>query len=247
LTAVIETCFEDRPQRLGSLEPKPDGLPFEELLAPQFVAQRAYEISQGLNKARVEHSRDATAVTNHARREDQDTTHMSTLDTEGMAVALTMSIGPHFGLRSTDASFGLFPAKSYRMSVDPVPGARDVTEMTPAIISRGGRVLLSLGGAGSERIPGAVAQTIVNVVDRGLGLAEAVQAPRVNFKDGCPRVHASAGHEVIEALRAHWSCVEVSHHGHENHLGIVQAVGERKDGQLEGAADPSWDGAFRVV
>lgn len=247
LAAIIETCFEDRPQRLGSLDPKPDGLPFEELIDPHFVAKRADAISQRLTKGSVRPSRDAPEFATQARREDQDTTHLSALDTGGMAVALTMSIGPHFGLRSTDASFGLFPAKSYRMGSDPVPGARDVTEMTPVIVSRGGRVLLSLGGAGSERIPGAVAQTIVNVVDRGLSLAEALRAPRVNFKDGCPRVHANAGHAVIEALRSRWSRVEVHAPGHESHLGIVQVVGESPDGRPDGAADPSWDGTCRVA
>lgn len=247
LAAIIETCFEDRPQRLGSLEPKPDGLPFEALIDPHFVAKRGDAISQSLINGSVPHARVASELPTQALREDQDTTHLSALDASGMAVALTMSIGPHFGLRSTDTSFGLFPAKSYRMGSDPVPGARDVTEMTPAIVSRGGRVLLSLGGAGSERIPGAVAQTIVNVVDRGLGLPEALRAPRVNFKDGCPRVHADAGHEVIEALRAHWSRVEVHALGHESHLGIVQVVGERADGRLDGAADPSWDGTCRVA
>jgi gamma-glutamyltranspeptidase/glutathione hydrolase len=247
LAAVIETCFDDRPQRLGSLDPKPDGLPFEELLDPHFVAKRADAISEGLALEGARSFCDAPALVTHARNEDQDTTHLSTLDTGGIAVSLTMSIGPHFGLRGTDASFGLFPAKSYRMGSDPVPGARDVTEMTPAIISRGGRVLLSIGGAGSERIPGAVAQTIVNVVDRGLALPEALRAPRVNFKDGCPRVHADAGHEVIEALRSRWSRVEVHPLGHESHLGIVQVVGERADGRLDGAADPSWDGTCRVA
>lgn len=246
LAAVIETCFEDRPQRLGSLEPKPDGLAFEELIDANFVARRVDAISRRLAKASGEPLREAPSGAS-PRREDQDTTHLSTLDSGGMAIALTLSIGPHFGLRGTDASFGLFPAKSYRMSVDPVPGVRDVTEMTPVIVSRGGRVLLSLGGAGSERIPGAVAQTIVNVVDRGLGLDDAVRAPRVNFKDGGPRVHGDAGVDVIEALRSRWSRVEVSAPGHENHLGIVQVVGERMEGGLEGAADPSWDGTCRVA
>jgi gamma-glutamyltranspeptidase/glutathione hydrolase len=119
--------------------------------------------------------------------------------------------------------------------------------MTPVIVSRGGQVILALGGAGSERIPGAVVQTIINVIDRGQGLGEALRTPRVNVKDGCPRVHASAGDEVIAALRSGWSQVEVCGHGHESHLGLVHVVGELEDGFLDGAADPSWDGSSRIV
>lgn len=244
LIAVIETCFADRPQRLGSLEPKPDGHAFETLIDPSFITARTEEIVSRLAKAPPP----ALPIgTSPEDTEDQDTTHLSTLDAEGASVALTMSIGPHFGLRATDSVFGLLPAKSYRMSIDPIPRARDVTEMSPVIVTRGNRVLLSTGGAGSERIPGAVVQTIINVVDRGLSLTEAVRRPRVNIKEGHPRVHSDAGKEVIAAIRARWPDVLVSDRGHEHHLGLVQAVGQTADGLTDGAADSSWDGTCERV
>lgn len=244
LIAVIETCFADRPQRLGSLEPKPDGYAFETLIDASFVTARAEELERRLAEAAPAAP---LADTSTEETEDQDTTHLSTLDGEGASVALTMSIGPHFGLRATDSFYGLLPAKSYRMSNDPIPGARDVTEMSPVIVTRGEQVLLSVGGAGSERIPGAVAQTIINVVDRGLSLTEAVRRPRVNIKDCHPRVHADAGDEVIAAVRARWPGTQVSARGHEHHLGLVQAVGQTADGLTDGAADSSWDGTCEVV
>ncbi|MCK1492455.1 gamma-glutamyltransferase [Bradyrhizobium sp. 180] len=244
LIAVIETCFADRPQRLGSLEPKPNGLAFETLIAPDFISGRAAAIVRRLAEAPSAPSiGKGPALLN----EDRDTTHLSTLDADGGTVALTMSIGPHFGLCATDALFGLFPAKSFRMERDPVPGARDVTEMSPVIVTRGDRVLLSAGAAGSERIPGAIAQVIVNVVDRGLSIAEAVRRPRVNVTEDRPRVHADAGAEVITALMERWPNLQVSTRGHKNHLGIVHAVGQDESGKPVGAADDAWDGLSIAV
>ncbi|WP_394889962.1 gamma-glutamyltransferase [Mesorhizobium sp. AaZ16] len=244
LVDVIETCFGDRPQRLGSLEPKPGGYALEALIAPDFVAARAAEIAR-----RLAEDTPAVGLTKAPTAKmirDKDTTHLSTLDAEGATVSMTMSIGPHFGLRATDATFGLLPAKSYRMTRDPVPGARDVTEMSPVIVMRGNRVLLSVGAAGSELIPGAIVQVIVNVVDRGFSLAESLRAPRVNVSQSGVGIQVEVGAEVIGTLRARWPDLEMSGEG-SDHLGVVQAVGHNADGLPDGAADEAWDGSWVAV
>ncbi len=56
--------------------------------------------------------------------------------------------------------------------------------MAPTVVMRDGEVELVLGSAGSNRIRSALLQTIVAVVDHGLGAQEAVDAPRVHFEDG---------------------------------------------------------------
>jgi len=56
--------------------------------------------------------------------------------------------------------------------------------MAPSIVLRDEEVELVLGSAGSNRIRSALLQTIVGVVDRGLGAEQAVGAPRVHFEDG---------------------------------------------------------------
>ncbi|WP_352706819.1 gamma-glutamyltransferase [Mesorhizobium sp. M0598] len=244
LVTVIEACFADRPQRLGSLQPKPGGLAFETLINSDFIAARAVEIAECINENSV---RVARAVPPTVKATEQkDTTHLSTLDAQGATVALTMSIGPHFGLRATDPAFGLLPAKSYRMGSDPVPNARDVTEMSPVIVTRGERVILSVGAAGSELIPGAVVQAIINVVDRGASLSEALRMPRVNVAESAVCTHDEVGPEVIALLRGRWPGLSVISGGGD-HLGVVQAVGHDADGHPYGAADPAWDGTCAVV
>ena len=91
-----------------------------------------------------------------AAAEDRDTTHLSVVDAAGMRVALTQSIGPHFGARVADPETGILIPPSYRMAEAPAPGARDVTEQCPCLLDIGA-ARYALGGAGSERIPGAVA------------------------------------------------------------------------------------------
>ena len=240
LLLTIRRAFADRPQRLGTLEPKPFGLALETLVSGPFVSECVAQISAEL--AVPEGAAWARPRAPIAEMEDQDTTHLSAIDANGSTVSLTCSIGPHFGLRVTDPTFGLLPAKSYRMETDPVPGARDVTEMSPVIVSREDRPVLVLGGAGSERIPGAVVQVIVNFIDRGLRLNDAVRFPRVNIMNGAPRVHADIGRRVIADLVNHGLTPEISNRGHINHLGIVHAVGMDMTGCISGAADDAWDG-----
>nr|WP_123149723.1 gamma-glutamyltransferase [Mesorhizobium delmotii] len=114
LIAVIETCFADRPQRLGSLEAKPGGLAFETLIAPDFVAARAAEIARRMAEDSPAVAPDEAPTTKVT--EGKDTTHLSALDAEGATVALSMSIGPYFGLRATDAAFGLLPRSGTQSS-----------------------------------------------------------------------------------------------------------------------------------
>ncbi len=73
-------------------------------------------------------------------------------------------------------------------------GRRMPSMMAPSVVLRDGEVELVLGSAGSNRIRSALLQTIVGVVDRGLGVREAVDAPRVHFEDGV--VFAEPGIDV---------------------------------------------------
>lgn len=248
-------ALSDRPQAIGTLEPKTFGLPYETLVDRAFCERRAALVQALIDGERAPRLAPAAAAPvaahgpahGHGREagpgDDPDTTHLSVIDAEGASVAMTCSIGPHFGARVADPVHGVLLAHSYRMASDPKPGARDETEMSPVIVTRNGKLLLSLGAAGSERIPGAIAQVIVNVVDRGLDLPAAIAFPRVNVKEGAIRLHEDAGEDVARALRARGYAFARSARGHLEHLGVVHACGAGDRGGWVGAADPAWDGA----
>ncbi len=62
------------------------------------------------------------------------------------------------------------------------PGKRMLSSMTPTIVLKDGKPVLLLGARGGGRIPTAVAQVILNVIDFGLPLQDAVDAPRIHYQ-----------------------------------------------------------------
>lgn len=245
LVLVIRQALDDRPQHLRTLEPREGGVAVAQLASCAHAKRRAAAILAELAGLPAPELPGAADLSAPSEMIDQDTTHASVLDDEGNCVSFTCSIGPHFGQAVADPEHGVLLARSYQLETRPQPGARDVTEMCPTIVTRDGKLLLALGAAGSERIPGAVMQVLVNVIDRGLGLPQAVAFPRVTMMRNQARAHADAGPEVIGALRAWGTTPEISAGGHVNHLGIVHAVGKSPEGRAIGAADPAWDGAVR--
>lgn len=237
---VIGQAMEDRPQMLGTLAPKPGGLSLDVISSQEFARERAERIRQQMSRpATMPPQPEAMLLDGH------DTTHLSVMDAEGNAVALTTSIGPRFGARVATPELGFLYAHSYRMRSSPEPRARDYTEMTPTIVLRNGKPFLVLGAAGSERIPGAILHVLSNVIDRGMLLEQAVAAPRVFSPDGKRvRVHDDTPAAVVEALRAHGFVLELVPRGISRHLGIAQAVlFDAASGEFAGAADPVYDGS----
>ena len=122
---------------------------------------------------------------------DRDTTHLSVVDAEGNAVALTGSLGRTWG--STWVTPGLgFPynafLEGYELEDPASPqylraGTRSRAMVAPTILLRGKRAELVVGAAGSVRIPASVVNAVVGFVDRGLGVAEAVAAPRAIWSE----------------------------------------------------------------
>ena len=118
-------------------------------------------------------------------------------------------------------------------------GRRMPSMMAPSIVLREGEVELVLGSAGSNRIRSALLQTIVGVVDRGLGAEEAVRAPRIHFEDGVvyaePGVGLNGLDPELQAVR--FGALNLF-------FGGVQAVErDAATGALSGGGDPRRGGA----
>jgi gamma-glutamyltranspeptidase/glutathione hydrolase len=165
------------------------------------------------------------------------TTHISVIDSAGLACSTTCTNGegsgvvvPGTGMHLNNVmgeedlnplGFHLHPA-----------GRRMPSMMAPSIVMRDGEVELVLGSAGSNRIRSALLQTIVAVVDRGLDVREAVDAPRVHFEDGA--VFAEPGVDLGELDE---STQVIRFGSHNLFFGGVQAA-LRSEGALSGAGDP---------
>jgi gamma-glutamyltranspeptidase/glutathione hydrolase len=132
-----------------------------------------------------------------AAREGTHTTHYSIADRFGNAVAVTYTLNDWFGARVTAAGTGVllnnemddFTAKAgvanmYGLVQSDTnriePGKRPLSSMTPTIVTRDGKPWMIVGTPGGSRIITAVMQTMLNVIDFGLDLQEAVDAPRIH-------------------------------------------------------------------
>jgi gamma-glutamyltranspeptidase/glutathione hydrolase len=116
-------------------------------------------------------------------------------------------------------------------------GRRMPSMMAPTIVMHDGEVELVLGSAGSNRIRSALLQTIVSVVDRGMGARDAVEAPRVHFEDG-----TVFGEPGIDLSQLAGDLRTVPFHERNLFFGGVQAALSR-DGRFSGAGDPRRGGA----
>ncbi len=176
------------------------------------------------------------------------TTHISVLDREGWACAVTASAGSASGvivpgtgvhLNNMLGEQDLNPLGFHRHA----PGRRLPSMMSPTIVLRDGVPELAVGSAGSNRIRSAILQTIVRCLDEGLLAQEAVDAPRVHYEDGV--VYVEPGIDVA-ALDA--AGFEVSAFRERNlFFGGAQAAAREPDGSFSGGGDPRRGGAAVVV
>ena len=130
-----------------------------------------------------------------APHEGTNTTHFSIVDRDGNAVALTYTLNDWFGARVTAAgtgvllndemddftiklgvpnTFGLVQGQANAIA----PGKTPLSSMSPTIVTKDGKAFMVLGTPGGSRIITVVALTIINVVDYGMNIQEAVDAPR---------------------------------------------------------------------
>jgi gamma-glutamyltranspeptidase/glutathione hydrolase len=187
------------------------------------------------------------------------TTHISVLDGNGRACSVTCTNGegsgvvvPGTGMHLNNV-MGEEDLSPHGFHSHPA-GRRMPSMMAPSIVTRDDEVELVLGSAGSNRIRSALLQTIVGVVDRGLPVREAVNAPRAHFEDGIvyhepgiepaletpsPPAHGLGG--SMESTRE-----VVRFHDLNLFFGGVQAV-QRCGGELIGAGDPRRGGVAVVA
>ncbi len=175
------------------------------------------------------------------------TTHVSVLDAEGWACAVTSSNGEGSGvvvpgtgvhLNNVLGEEDLSPLGFHRQP----PGARLPSMMAPTAVLRDGVARLVVGSAGSNRIRSAVLQVIVNVLDRGMTAQDAVDAPRLHCdgdalyaEPGLPAAELAATGLPLTAFRSP-----------NLFFGGCQAVARHAaTGVLSGGADARRGGAVR--
>jgi gamma-glutamyltranspeptidase / glutathione hydrolase len=203
-TEAFRRAFFDRAEFLG--DPDFSKLPIAQLTDKKYAA--AWRATITLDRAtsskdlqrptifsELAQASDARQAAPVAPRESPHTTHYSVVDAAGNAVAVTTTINDWFGSRVTATGLGFllndemddFSAKQGAPNADGLiqgaansigPAKRPLSSMTPTIVLKDGKLFLVLGSPGSSRIITTVALAIMGVVDYGMNIQEAINAPR---------------------------------------------------------------------
>ena len=191
------------------------------------------------------------------REGGSDTTHFSVVDGNGMAVSNTYTIENAFGNRVVLPGLGFILNNemtdfNHRPGVTDqlgnigskpnlvAPGKRMLSSMCPTIVTRDGKLVLVTGSPGGRTIINTVACVIINVIDYGMSLADAVAAPRMHqqwFPDRIQHEPFPKFDQLKQSLTKYGHRVEASIQGDAHSIMIDPKTGERI-----GVADKRRDG-----
>jgi len=175
------------------------------------------------------------------------TTHLSCVDGDGLAVSVTASMGYGSGLvvpgtgipmNNTLGEPELNPKGFHALQ----PGERLISNMSPTVVSSEEGGLIALGSPGASRIPTAILQTVINVLDFGMALEDAVLAPRFHAEGDLFAYEAGARTADLDDYERVLSYETVN-----MFFGGVNAVRRTPVGRFEAAADPRRSGGIALV
>ena len=249
LTEAMRRAFVDRNRWLG--DPDFVHMPIERLLSKSYAATLRSQIDP---KRATPTPTDASG----SGGEPMETTHYSIVDAEGNAASVTTTLNGGFGsgvtvtgagflLNDEMDDFATAPGKPNMYGLvqgeaNAVQGGkRMLSAMTPSIVlDSAGNLQMVVGTPGGPTIITSVTQVILNVLDHGMSLPDAVAAPRIHHQalpDQTYWEHGGLSDQAVQALLA------MGHKLSERrgHSGIIAAI-QKTAGGWVGVADPRYAG-----
>jgi gamma-glutamyltranspeptidase/glutathione hydrolase len=245
LVEVMRRAYRDRATYLA--DPDYADVPIDRLTSKEYAS----ELRATIDAARATPS-DPTDV--KLSYESTETTHYSVVDADGMAVAVTYTLEAGYGSKITVSGAG-FLLNNEMGDFNGRPGLTDTTgligtdpnlarpeqrmlsSMTPTILARNGQLAAVVGSPGGRTIINSVLQVVLNFVDFEMGIAQAVDAPRLHHQWLPDIVRLEERYNIGSALGAlqqmgHQAVVRGSQ-GRTNCIAI-----DPENGWRIGAADP---------
>ncbi len=191
MVEAMRHTFVDRNFQLG--DPDFVSNPLEKLLSDSY----ATAIRNKIDPLKASSSKDVQPGTEP--HEGTETTHYSIVDSKGDAVSVTYTINAFFGAKVIAGETGFFLNDEMDdFTIKPgvpnlfglvqgktnviAPGKRPLSSMSPTIVTKNGKTFMVLGSPGGSRIITIVVEAIMNVVDYGMHVQEAVNAPRIHHQ-----------------------------------------------------------------
>ena len=183
LAEVLKIAFADRAACTG--DPDFVNVPVARLLSADYAAQRRAQIDP--QRAQPwQAGITAGHAAGSAAAESNNTTHITVADRDGLVVCATQTLNSLFGARYMVPGTGLIP-NNYLYVFNPrpglanslAPGKRVTSSMAPLIVLKDGQLRFALGLPGGLRIFPSAMQALINLIDHGMGLQQAIEAPRL--------------------------------------------------------------------
>jgi gamma-glutamyltranspeptidase / glutathione hydrolase len=245
LTEASRRAYADRARYIGDPDFVP-AIPVDRLLSKDYAASLRRTIQEGRASRSSPDRFDWPA-------ESAQTTHLSVVDKDRNAVSLTYTLEDEYGAKIVvpgagfllnnemgdfNAGPGLTTAEGL-IGTEPnlaAPGKRMVSSMTPAILAKDGKLFMAIGTPGGRYIINTVLQVIVNVVDFGMNIQEAIDAPRVHHQwlpDQIDYESRGLSPDTVALLRSRGHVLKEGWPWDSIPQGIVVSA----DGLLEGGSD----------
>ena len=262
ISEAYQRAFFDRAEFMG--DPDFSKIPVAQLIDKRYgnawretIAPRRATPSASLRRPSVFSQLDSYARSHPqpaATAEPDHTTHYSVVDSEGNAVSVTTTLNDAFGSRVIAAGLGFllndemddFTSKPgvpnlYGLIQGPAnaigPGKRPLSAMTPTIVLKNGKLFLVLGSPGGPTIITTVANILLGVVNYGLNIQQAVNAPRFHDQWMPDRIDLESTGTSPDTIGI------LEHMGHKvkvgrGYWGDAECIAvDEKTGELLGASD----------
>lgn len=251
LIEAMKRGYVDRARHLG--DPEFTKIP-DHLITKEYAAELRKSISLDHATKSIDLAKEIALT-----RESKETTHFSIVDADGMAVSNTYTLEESYGSRIVVKGAGFLlnnemgdfnwkpgvTTEKGRIGTPPnevAPGKRMLSSQTPTIVTRDGKLFLVTGSPGGRTITNTVLNVLVNVIDYGMEIQAAVDAPRTHhqwFPDEAKIERIATKPELLKGLKSLGQNVDVKKYsqGDAHTILIDPQTGIRK-----GAADRRTDG-----
>lgn len=199
---ALRIAWRDRNEFFG--DPEKVSVPIKQLLSSQHAEKMASAIRRAV--------KEGTAISQTIEpNPDEGTINITAADAHGNMIALTLTHGSSFGARVSVEELGMvlghgmwrFDPRPGRPN-SPGPGKRPINNMCPTIVTRGGKAIFAVGGAGGTRIPNSIYEVLINYVGLGATMQKAMQAPRIEtdgtLKLGVEKTHSSTEQSFLKQI-----------------------------------------------
>ncbi|WP_055446405.1 gamma-glutamyltransferase [Lacinutrix mariniflava] len=253
LAEAERRAYADRSYYLG--DPDFVNVPQDKLISDTYLENRMASFSFEKATPSTEISHGTVDIV-----ESDETTHYSIIDQFGNAIAVTTTLNSGFGSKlycqelgfflnneMDDFSskpgvpnvYGLIGAKANAI----LPEKRMLSSMTPTIVEKDGKLLMSVGTPGGSTIITSVLQTILNVHEFKMGMQEAVNAPRFHHQWLPDEIRMEPNRFKTETINTLEQKGYTINEERSPVIGIVDGILVLPDGKLEGGADSRGDDA----